>query len=97
MAEPGELAEKFLQSVKFGLLSRVRGRNRKEASAISKVLNLADLVAYRPYFQVGGILHRYIGRQTHVCALVFYLIVSIFINKQQIQLMIMNLSEGIRR
>ncbi|RWR85093.1 phospholipase A I isoform X1 [Cinnamomum micranthum f. kanehirae] len=66
VAEPGELADKFLQSVKFGLLSRVRGRNRKEASAISKILNLADLVAYRPYFQVGGILHRYIGRQTHV-------------------------------
>lgn len=78
MAEPGELADKFLQSVKLGLLSKVRGRNRKDASAISKILNLGDLVAYRPYFQVGGILHRYIGRQTHVCALVSYLFIFVY-------------------
>lgn len=66
VAEPGELAERFLQSVKLGLSSKVRGRSRKDAAAISKILTLADLVAYRPCFQVGCILHRYIGRQTHV-------------------------------
>ncbi|XP_058093456.1 phospholipase A I isoform X2 [Magnolia sinica] len=66
VAEPGELADRFLQSVKLSLSSTMRGHSRKDTSALTKILTMADLVAYRPYFQVGGILHRYIGRQTHV-------------------------------
>ncbi|KAF5177670.1 Phospholipase a i [Thalictrum thalictroides] len=66
VAEPGELADRFLRSVKFSLLSTPRGHNRKETSALAKVSTVADLVAYKPYFQVGGIVHRYIGRQTQV-------------------------------
>ncbi|KAF8391516.1 hypothetical protein HHK36_023821 [Tetracentron sinense] len=66
VAEPGELADKFLQSVKFSLLSMMRGRRRKDTSALANISTVAELVAYRPYFQVGGIVHRYIGRQTQV-------------------------------
>lgn len=67
VAEPGELADKFVQSVKFSLLSIMRGRHRKYTSAITNIATLAELVAYRPYFQIGCIVHRYIGRQTQVC------------------------------
>ncbi|XP_072987529.1 phospholipase A I isoform X1 [Typha latifolia] len=66
VAEPGELADKFLQSVKMSLLSTMQGRKRKEAYSLSKVSSVADLVAEWPSFQVGGLLHRYIGRQTQV-------------------------------
>ncbi|KAK9092096.1 hypothetical protein Syun_027007 [Stephania yunnanensis] len=65
IAEPGELADKFLRSVKFSLLS-TGNHSRKETLAFAKVLTVADLVAYKPQFHVGGILHRYIGRQTQV-------------------------------
>ncbi|KAK9706439.1 hypothetical protein RND81_07G124600 [Saponaria officinalis] len=64
VAEPGELADKFLQSVRFSLLSTMRGR--KEMSKLNSITTIADLVAYRPYFQIGCIVHRYIGRQTQV-------------------------------
>ncbi|KAL9236627.1 hypothetical protein vseg_011271 [Gypsophila vaccaria] len=64
VAEPGELAEKFLQSVRFSLLSTIRGR--KEMSKLNSTTTIADLVAYRPYFQIDCIVHRYIGRQTQV-------------------------------
>ncbi|CAK9176702.1 unnamed protein product [Ilex paraguariensis] len=66
VAEPGELADKFLQSVKFSLLSMVRGQRRKYASVITNITTVADLVACRPHFQIGGVVHRYIGRQTQV-------------------------------
>ncbi|XP_042509238.1 phospholipase A I isoform X1 [Macadamia integrifolia] len=66
VAEPGELADRFVQSVKFSLVSTMRDRSRKDASALANVSTVSDLVAYRPYFQVGGIVHRYIGRQTQV-------------------------------
>ncbi|TMW93831.1 hypothetical protein EJD97_011096 [Solanum chilense] len=66
VAEPGELADKFLQSVKFSLLSMMRGRRRKYASVISDISTVADLVRCRPCFQIGGVVHRYIGRQTQV-------------------------------
>ncbi|XP_059661951.1 phospholipase A I isoform X2 [Cornus florida] len=66
VAEPGELADKFLQSVKFSLLSMMRGRRRKDASTISNISTVSDLVAFTPYFQIGCIVHRYIGRQTQV-------------------------------
>lgn len=66
VAEPGELADRFLQSVKLSLSSMMRGRNRKDLCSLSKVLSVSDLVAHWPYFQVGGVLHRYIGRQTQV-------------------------------
>ncbi|KAK9681595.1 hypothetical protein RND81_10G013700 [Saponaria officinalis] len=64
VAEPGELADKFLQSVRFSLLSTMRGR--KEISKLNSITTIADLVAYRPYFQIDCIVHRYIGRQTQV-------------------------------
>uniref|UniRef100_A0A5B6ZNM3 Patatin n=1 Tax=Davidia involucrata TaxID=16924 RepID=A0A5B6ZNM3_DAVIN len=66
VAEPGELADKFLQSVKFSLLSVMRARHRKNASIITNISTVADLVAFRPSFQIGCIVHRYIGRQTQV-------------------------------
>lgn len=66
VAEPGELADKFLQSVKFSLLSMMRGRQSKYKSSITNISSLAELVACRPYFQIGCIAHRYIGRQTQV-------------------------------
>ncbi|XP_010665553.1 phospholipase A I isoform X2 [Beta vulgaris subsp. vulgaris] len=64
VAEPGELADKFLQSVRFSLLSTVRGR--KEMSKLNTISTISELVAYRPYFQIGCVVHRYIGRQTQV-------------------------------
>lgn len=69
VAEPGELADKFLQSVKLSLFSVMRRRRKKEASLLSSISTVSDLVALRPYFQIGGIVHRYVGRQTQVCAL----------------------------
>ncbi|XAR65626.1 Phospholipase A(1) [Bertholletia excelsa] len=66
VAEPGELADKFLQSVKYSLLSVMRGRNRKHTSAITNISTISQLVACRPYFQIGCVVHRYIGRQTQV-------------------------------
>ncbi|CAH1448316.1 unnamed protein product [Lactuca virosa] len=66
VAEPGELAEKFLQNVKYNLLSMLKGRRRKYTSVISNISTISDLVACRPYFQIGGVVHRYIGRQTQV-------------------------------
>ncbi|XP_068656988.1 phospholipase A I-like [Aristolochia californica] len=66
VAEPADLAERFLQSVKFSLSSTLRDHGRKGAANLAKISTVGDLVAYHPYFQVGGIVHRYIGRQTHV-------------------------------
>ncbi|KAA8515487.1 hypothetical protein F0562_018902 [Nyssa sinensis] len=66
VAEPGELADKFLQSVKFSLLSIMRAWHRKYASTITNISSVADLVAFKPSFQIGCIVHRYIGRQTQV-------------------------------
>lgn len=66
VAEPGELADKFVQSVKLSLLSMMRRRRRKEGSLLTNISTVSDLVAFRPYFQIGGIVHRYIGRQTQV-------------------------------
>ncbi|XP_068666286.1 phospholipase A I-like isoform X2 [Aristolochia californica] len=66
VAEPADLAERFLQSVKFSLSSTMRGHSRKDAAILAKMSTVGELVAYHPHFQVGGIVHRYIGRQTHV-------------------------------
>ncbi|KAK1304371.1 hypothetical protein QJS10_CPB11g01277 [Acorus calamus] len=66
VAEPGELADRFLQSVKTSLSSTLHGRNRGDTYALAKVVSVADLVSLRPCFEVGGVLHRYIGRQTQV-------------------------------
>ena len=74
VAEPGELADKFLQSVKYSLLAVMRGRRRKNASAIANICTVSDLVSCRPYFQIGGVVHRYIGRQTQVCLAYFCLL-----------------------
>ncbi|XP_062160948.1 phospholipase A I isoform X2 [Alnus glutinosa] len=66
VAEPGELADKFVQSVKLSLLSMMRRHRRKEGSLLTNISTVSDLVAFRPYFQIGCIVHRYIGRQTQV-------------------------------
>ncbi|RZC50555.1 hypothetical protein C5167_018992 [Papaver somniferum] len=66
VAEPGELADRFLQSVKLSFMSLVKGRSRKETTALSKVMTVADLIAYKPNFPIGCVVHRYTGRQTQV-------------------------------
>ncbi|KAG6641648.1 phospholipase A I-like isoform X1 [Carya illinoinensis] len=66
VAEPGELADKFLQSVKLSLFSVMRRRSKQETSLLSNISTVSDLVALRPYFQIGGIVHRYVGCQTQV-------------------------------
>ncbi|KAG6691553.1 hypothetical protein I3842_10G068800 [Carya illinoinensis] len=66
VAEPGELADKFVQCVKLNLFSVMRRCRKKEASLLSNISTVADLVALRPQFQVGSIVHRYIGCQTQV-------------------------------
>lgn len=66
VAEPGELADKFLQSVKVSMLSVIRSQHRNDASSFANITTIADLIHYRPYFQVGNIIHKYIGRQTQV-------------------------------
>ncbi|XP_044461898.1 phospholipase A I-like isoform X2 [Mangifera indica] len=66
VAEPGEHAGKFLQSVKLSLLSVMRSNRRKAASVLASISTIADLVRCRPYFQVDNVVHRYIGRQTQV-------------------------------
>jgi len=66
VAEPGEHADRFLQSVKTSLSTLLRGRNRKGAYSLSKISCLSELVAEWPSFEIGGIHHRYIGRQTQV-------------------------------
>nr|XP_019707008.1 phospholipase A I isoform X2 [Elaeis guineensis] len=68
VAEPGELADLFLQSVKLSLSSMMRGHNRKDAYSLTNFSSVTDLIARWPWFQVGGIVHRYIGRQTQVGA-----------------------------
>ncbi|KAI4298662.1 hypothetical protein L6164_032195 [Bauhinia variegata] len=66
VAEPGELAERFLQCVKSSLLATMRNHRRKGASMLSRISTVSDLVAFKPYFQIGCIVHRYLGRQTLV-------------------------------
>ncbi|OMO64868.1 Armadillo [Corchorus olitorius] len=66
VAEPGELADKFLQSVKLSMLSVMRSQRRKGASNFANISTIADLIRCRPYFQVGNVVHKYIGRQTQV-------------------------------
>ena len=78
VAEPGELAEKFLQNVKFSLLSTMRSHRRKGASLLANISTISDLVAFKPYFQIGGIVHRYLGRQTLVYLLPLVLLSKFF-------------------
>lgn len=97
VAEPGELADKFLQGVKFSLLSMMRGRRRSYASVITDISTVADLVRCRPCFQIGGVVHRYIGRQTQVCAdmmsaILIWIIAFVFGNQE---FMILFLIKGI--
>lgn len=79
VAEPGELADRFLQSVKTSLSNLLRGRNRKDAYSLSKISCLSELVAEWPSFEIGGIHHRYIGRQTQVGNASFWLLVCFFL------------------
>uniref|UniRef100_A0A0E0LLE1 Patatin n=1 Tax=Oryza punctata TaxID=4537 RepID=A0A0E0LLE1_ORYPU len=66
VAEPGELADRFLQCVKTSLSAMLHGCKRKGAYSLSKISSLSELVAEWPSFEIGGIHHRYIGRQTQV-------------------------------
>ncbi|PWA63242.1 armadillo-type fold protein [Artemisia annua] len=66
VAEPGELAEKFLHNVKYSFQSMLRGRRRRYMSDISNISTVADLVASMPFFQIGAVVHRFMGRQTQV-------------------------------
>lgn len=66
VAEPGEHADRFLQSVKTSLSTLLRGCKRKGTYSLSKISCLSELVAEWPSFEIGGIHHRYIGRQTQV-------------------------------
>ncbi|KAJ4838695.1 Phospholipase A I [Turnera subulata] len=66
VAEPGDLADKFVQSVKLSLLSMFRTRLKKITSLLASISTVADLVRCRPSFQIGNVIHRYIGRQTQV-------------------------------
>ncbi|VAH29480.1 unnamed protein product [Triticum turgidum subsp. durum] len=66
VAEPGELADRFLQCVKTSLSTMLHGSKRKGAYSVSKISCLSELVAEWPSFEIGGIHHRYIGRQTQV-------------------------------
>lgn len=66
VAEPGEQAEKFVQSVKHSLMCMMRCRRRRNTSIISNISTVSELVSCRPYFQIGGVVHRFIGRQTQV-------------------------------
>jgi hypothetical protein len=75
VAEPGELADRFLQCVKTSLSAMLHGCKRKGAYSLSKISCLSELVAEWPSFEIGGIHHRYIGRQTQV-GTVFLLYVS---------------------
>lgn len=43
-----------------------QGRRKKITSFLASIATVADLVHCRPYFQVGNVVHRYIGRQTQV-------------------------------
>ncbi|THU46988.1 hypothetical protein C4D60_Mb09t10760 [Musa balbisiana] len=71
VAEPGELADRFLQSVQLSQTSLVRGRNRMEAYSLAKVSSVADLVTKWRCFHVGGILHRYRTPDTKIGACMF--------------------------
>ncbi|CAN8305502.1 unnamed protein product [Cochlearia groenlandica] len=66
VAEPGELADKFLQSVKVSIMSVMQNHRQKASSVLSSICSISDLVRIKNYFQVGSIAHRYMGRQTHV-------------------------------
>ncbi|KAI4312011.1 hypothetical protein MLD38_036870 [Melastoma candidum] len=66
VAEPGEHADKFIQSVKMSLLSAMGRHHRKGISFLTSMSTVADLVASTRQFQVGCIVHRYIGCQTQV-------------------------------
>ncbi|QHO21177.1 Phospholipase A I [Arachis hypogaea] len=66
VAEPGELATKFVESVKLSLLSTMRNHRRKGAALLANIATVSDLVAFKSYFHIGGIVHRYLGCQTIV-------------------------------
>ncbi|KAL1372663.1 hypothetical protein AAHE18_01G220000 [Arachis hypogaea] len=66
VAEPGELATKFVESVKLSLLSTMRNHRRKGAALLANISTVSDLVAFKSYFHIGGIVHRYLGCQTIV-------------------------------
>ncbi|KAK7303283.1 hypothetical protein RJT34_14186 [Clitoria ternatea] len=66
VAEPGDIAEKFLQSAKFSLMSTMRSHRRKGVSLLANISTISELVALKTCFQIGGIVHRYLGCQTLV-------------------------------
>ncbi|KAE8664472.1 hypothetical protein F3Y22_tig00112762pilonHSYRG00054 [Hibiscus syriacus] len=48
------------------MLSMMPSQGRKGASPFANITTIADLIHCSPYFKVGNIGHKYIGRQTHV-------------------------------
>eukprot|EP01018_Ginkgo_biloba_P003530 Gb_32589 [translate_table: standard] len=68
VAEPGILAEAFLQSVSASMSLGIRHQFKKRSSVMPKISTISDLVACYPRFQLGDVLHRFIGRQTQVMA-----------------------------
>ncbi|GLJ49400.1 hypothetical protein SUGI_1045520 [Cryptomeria japonica] len=67
VAEPGALADAFLQGVRASLFLGV-GQKFKKCSTMPKISTISGLVARYPRFQLGGVLHRFMGRQTQVMA-----------------------------
>lgn len=66
VAEPGELADKFLKSVKQCLLPTMQSRKNKHFYSVAEISSLSELVEQQPKFEMHGVLHRYIGCQTQV-------------------------------
>eukprot|EP00252_Welwitschia_mirabilis_P012360 TRINITY_DN27388_c0_g1_i1.p1 TRINITY_DN27388_c0_g1~~TRINITY_DN27388_c0_g1_i1.p1 ORF type:complete len:499 (-),score=111.35 TRINITY_DN27388_c0_g1_i1:671-2098(-) len=67
VAEPGALADAFLQNVRANMCLGI-GQQPKKNITMPKISSMSDLVARYPRFQIGGVLHRFIGRQTQVMA-----------------------------
>ncbi|KAL3700629.1 hypothetical protein R1sor_018651 [Riccia sorocarpa] len=67
VAEPGEMAEGFLQTVVANMRIGVTGKARKKRdSQLPKFSSFSSLVASCPRFIIVGGLHRFMGRHTQV-------------------------------
>ncbi|CAM6093593.1 unnamed protein product [Calypogeia fissa] len=67
VAEPGEMAEAFLQSVVGSMRMCISSKpGKKRGPHLLKFSTLSELVASYPRFILGGALHRFMGRHTQV-------------------------------
>ncbi|KAL3676501.1 hypothetical protein R1sor_026449 [Riccia sorocarpa] len=72
VAEPGEMAEGFLQTVVANMRIGVTGKARKKRdSQLPKFSSFSSLVASCPRFMIVGGLHRFMGRHTQFAGLNF--------------------------